>query len=73
MSASDTSPWVRVRQPETGHHITVSRAVFEASDGLTALKQDAVDGNGDPLPPKYHVDKGSARSENKAPADSKEK
>lgn len=71
MSDADTN-WVRVRQPETGHHITISRAVFEASEGLTALKQTAVDANGDPLPPKYHVDnKASARS-NTAQATEKE-
>lgn len=50
--------WVRVRQPETGHHITLTAEQAKAAD-LTPLKQDAVDANGNPLPPKYHVDKGS--------------
>lgn len=50
--------WVRVRQPETGHHISVHRSVAAAHD-LTPLKQSGVDANGDPLRPKYRVDKGS--------------
>lgn len=57
------SAWVRIRQPETGHHVTIPRAVFDATPGLTELKQDALDPNGDPLPPKYRTDKGSARGE----------
>lgn len=65
------SDWVRIRQPETGHHITIPRSVFETEQGLTELKQDAVDGNGDPLPPKYRTDKGSARSEANAEKEGK--
>ena len=65
------SEWVRVRQPETGHHITLSRVAADAA-GLSPLKQDAVNANGDPRPPKYRVDKGSPRTETADPATKKE-
>lgn len=64
------SDWVRVRQPETGHHVTIPRGVFDATPGLVELKSPAVDENGDPALPKYRVDKGSARDE--ASAETKE-
>jgi len=65
------SDWVRIRQPETGHHITVSRAVLDANPSLTELKQPAIDQNGEPAAPKYRTDKGSARVEASAEKETK--
>lgn len=55
--------WVRVRQPETGHHVTVRRSSLEAHPGYVELKQEATRADGAPLPFKPHVEKGSARNE----------
>lgn len=59
--------YVRVRQAETGHHITITRANFERApkDAYTELKQDATDPGGNPLPPKYKTTV-SAEAEKKA-------
>ena len=48
--------YVRVRDKETGHHLSISRAQFEREgDVWQELKQPAVDAAGDPLPPKHHT------------------
>lgn len=45
--------YVRVKQAETGHEISITAERAEAL-GLTPLKdKDAVDSTGAPLPPKY--------------------
>lgn len=44
--------FVRVVDPETGHHISVPRDRQEQFK-LDILNEDAVNANGFPLPPKY--------------------
>lgn len=58
--------YVRVRDKETGHHVTLLRSQFEReSDLWQELKQPATDSAGDPLPPKHHTSV-SAETEKKA-------
>ena len=46
--------FVRVRDKETGHHVSITRDQFDReADAWQELKQDATDAGGDPLPPKY--------------------
>jgi hypothetical protein len=46
--------YVRVRDNQTGHHVTILRSQFDRSpDGWTELKQDATYADGSPLPPKH--------------------
>lgn len=45
--------YVRIKDPATGHHLTVTRDQYEAFGG-ELLKQDATDPHGRPLPPKYY-------------------
>ena len=46
--------YVRVRDKETGHHYTVTRARYDRTPDLwQELKQPATNSVGDPLPPKY--------------------
>lgn len=46
--------YVRVRDTATGHHITVSAALAARHPKrYAALKQDATDMDGKPLPPRY--------------------
>lgn len=45
--------FVRVRDPQTGHHYTTSREAAVAP--LEILDQPAVDSSGRPLPQQYHV------------------
>lgn len=48
--------YVRVRDKETGHHLTISRSQYDReSDLWQELKQPATDAAGDPLPPKHHT------------------
>lgn len=44
--------FVRVADPGTGYGLSVPASVAEA-DGLTPLKEEAVDRNGSPLPASY--------------------
>ena len=44
--------YVRVKQAETGHEISITRERAKAL-GLEALDKDAVDSTGAPLPPQY--------------------
>lgn len=59
--------YVRVRQAETGHHITITRANLDRapSEAYVELKQAATDLAGNPLPPKYKTTV-SAEAEKKA-------
>lgn len=63
--------YVRVRDTETGHEISITAERAEAL-GLTPLKKDAVDPTGTPLPPKYKTTVDQAAAD-KAPTNSKEK
>jgi len=47
--------FVRVKDPGTGHEVTVPRRVAEA-EKLTVLDKPALDSNGRPLPGKPHVE-----------------
>lgn len=48
--------YVRVKDKETGHHVSILRSTYELeSDLWQELKQDATDAGGSPLPPKYHT------------------
>lgn len=59
--------YVRVRDKETSHHYTITRARYDRSPDLfQELKQDATDAAGDPLPPKYHTSVAKSASEKKA-------
>lgn len=57
--------FLRVKQNDTGHELTVSRTVFDAApkDGYTVLgDKPATDAGSNPLPPKFKtsVDKSAA-------------
>ena len=45
--------YVRVRQPETGHEVSMVASKAEVA-GLTPLDKPATKSDGTPLPPKYH-------------------
>lgn len=46
--------YVRVRDKETGHHLSVLRSHFDlAPEAFVELKQDATYADGTPVPPKY--------------------
>ncbi len=52
------SEYVRVRQLETGHQLSVPKPHADAVGvgvGYEVLDKPAVDAAGDPLPPKYHT------------------
>lgn len=50
---------LRVRDRETGHHITIARAVFEDDPKRYAvLRSPALDSYGAPQGPKFRTDKG---------------
>lgn len=54
--------WIRVKDKTTGHKLSVVASVAEADpDAYQVLKQDAVDHNGQPLPPEF-ADSGSSSS-----------
>ncbi|KAB2807987.1 hypothetical protein F9L07_25290 [Pimelobacter simplex] len=52
---SESTEFIRVRQIETGHQLSVPRSHAEATGGYEPLNKPAVDAAGDPLPPKYHT------------------
>lgn len=59
--------YVRVKDRETGHHVSIPVAQFEhEGDVWQELKQDAVDSGGNPLPPKYHTSVGKESTTKKA-------
>lgn len=60
------SEFIRVRQNETGHELSVPKSHAEATGGYEQIDKPAVDAAGSPLPPKYRttVDKAA----NKTPA-----
>ncbi|HET6816886.1 MAG TPA: hypothetical protein VFH66_06630 [Mycobacteriales bacterium] len=59
--------YVRVKQVETGHEFTVTRALAEQEDGLHIIaNKTAVDMGGDPLPPKYKTTVAQAAEGKKA-------
>jgi hypothetical protein len=46
--------YVRVRDKETGHHLSILRSQLgRRSDAYAELKQDATYADGTPLPPKH--------------------
>jgi len=46
--------YVRVRDKETGHHVSILREQLDANpDAWQELKQDATYADGSPLPPKH--------------------
>lgn len=46
--------FVRVRDKETGHHVSILRSAYDRNpDVWSLLKQDATYGDGTPLPPKH--------------------
>lgn len=46
--------YVRVRDKETGHHVSILREQFDANpEAWQELKQDATYADGTPLPPKH--------------------
>jgi hypothetical protein len=49
------SEYIRVRQIETGHQLSVPRSHAEATGGYEVLDKPAVDPAGRPLPPKYRT------------------
>ena len=49
--------YVRVTDTSTGHKITIQRAQLNGNDHFRELKADAVDANGDPLPPEHNATK----------------
>lgn len=49
------SRYVRVKDPTTGHHMTVTQTQADVFGGQVLKDHDAVDPFGRPLPPKYNV------------------
>jgi hypothetical protein len=49
------SEFIRVRQIETGHELSVPKSHADAGDGYEVLDKPAVDSAGGPLPPKYRT------------------
>ena len=49
-----SSKYVRVKDPATGHHLTVTEAQNDAFGGQVLKDHEAVDRFGRPLPPKYN-------------------
>lgn len=46
--------WLRVKDRDTGHKFSIQKSVVDADpDVFQVLKQDALDHNGEPLPPEY--------------------
>ena len=68
--------YVRVRDNQTGHHVTILRSQYDRdSSGWTELKQDATYSDGTPLPPKFKTDVSSEaakKSGGQTPAGDKE-
>lgn len=46
--------WVRVKDPDTGHEITISTEQARAFNARVIESKDAAGPDGMPLPPKYH-------------------
>jgi len=62
-----TDQFVRVADPQTGYHRTAHVSEVATNPALKVLADhDAVDANGNPLPPKFNEPKGGK------PADQKE-
>jgi hypothetical protein len=65
--------YVRVTDTDTGHKLTVLRSEV-ANGNYRELKADAVDHNGDPLPPEFGATKPlSSTNEGQTATDTKEK
>jgi hypothetical protein len=56
------SEFIRVRQIETGHELSVPKSHADATDGYEVLDKPATDSAGDPLPPKYRTTVAEAAS-----------
>jgi hypothetical protein len=56
--------YLRVKQTDTGHELTVSRTVYEATKSAYDVLKDeeATDAGNNPLPPKYAAPKKTAAS-----------
>ena len=56
--------WVRVKDPDTGHEMTISSEQARAFGARVIESKDAAGPDGLPLPPKYHrtVDEAAAVS-----------
>lgn len=62
--------WVRVKDKDTGHKLTVLAQELENNpDAYAELKQDAVDHNGDPLPPEFSDAKSAGTTKAKTATD----
>jgi hypothetical protein len=62
------SEFIRVRQIETGHQLSVPKSHADAAaGGYEVLDKPAVDSAGGPLPPKYHTTIAPAAAESSAP------
>lgn len=64
--------YVRVRDKETGHHLSILRTQYDRNpDAWAELKQPATYSDGTPLPPKHKtsVSSEAAKKSGKAPAD----
>lgn len=55
--------WVRVKDPDTGHEITMSADQANSVGARPVEKKDATSASGLPLPPRYHttIDAAAAR------------
>ena len=53
--------YIRVKLSGTGHKVTVFRSQFDP-EGMTELKQDAVDEHGAPLPAEFATKSPSSQS-----------
>lgn len=61
--------YVRVRDKETGHHLSVLRSQFDRNpEAFSELKQDATYADGTPLPPKHKTTTDAEAKKKAAPA-----
>lgn len=59
--------FIRVRQNETGHELSVPKSHAEAVGGYEEIDKPAVDSAGRPLPPKYRLTVDEAAPKTPAP------
>lgn len=68
-----SSTYVRVKQVETGHELSVPRSHYEANqDGYRLLDKPATHAAGDPLPAKHKTTVTKAAEKKARKADTKE-
>lgn len=63
--------YVRVKDKSTGHKFSIIASAAQDEDAYQVLKADAVDTNGEPLPPEFNTESLSSKSTSGQSADPK--